>query len=64
MLVRDLIARLSALDPELPVLVRRPTSCCCGEYFLPLDDFDDDPSPTAERPYGHGQDGTREAVVL
>ena len=64
MLVRELIEALSRLDPDLPVMVCRPASCCCGECFLPLDDFDTDPSPTVARPYGVGQDGQTPAVVL
>lgn len=64
MLVRDLIARLSALDPELPVIIRHPAQCCCGECFLALDDFGLDPDPVVEKPYGCGVDGNTIYVVL
>lgn len=64
MLVRDLIAALSTLDPDLPVAVCRPASCCCGECFLPLDDYDTAPSVFVHAPYGHGADGTVTMAVL
>lgn len=64
MKVSQLIAKLQALPQDMEVVICRPASCCCGDCFLPLDDYSDDPSPAVEKPYGHGQDGTVEKVVL
>jgi hypothetical protein len=62
--VAQLVAKLQALPQDLEVIIRHSAQCCCGECFMPLDDFGDDPAPTVERPYGHGQDGNTEKVVL
>lgn len=63
MKVAELITKLQALPQDMEVTVCRPASCCCGDCFLPLDDYSD-PYLSKERPYGHGQDGNVEKVVL
>jgi hypothetical protein len=61
--VAQLIAKLQALPQDLEVIVRHSAQCCCGECFLAKDDFSD-PDPSVERPYGIGQDGNIEKVVI
>ena len=62
--VAQLIEKLQAMPQDLEVVIRHSAQCCCGECFMPLDDFGDDPDPTVERPYGHGQNGEAQKVVL
>lgn len=37
--VSELIVALQKLDPELDVFVCHPAQCCCGECFLPPDEY-------------------------
>lgn len=62
--VAQLITRLQALPQDMEVIIRHSAQQHCAECFMPLDDFGDDPTPTVERPYEHGQDGNTERVVL
>ena len=44
----QLIAALQKLTPEqreLPVFIRHPAQCCCGDCFCPGDDYSDGDVP-------------------
>lgn len=61
--VAQLIAQLQALPLNLEVRICRPASCCCGDCFLPLDEYAE-PSVGIETPYGHDADGRTRFVVI
>ena len=54
MTANKLIAILSQLSPEnreLPVFICHPGQCCCGDCFLPSDDYREVDTPMIwERP--------------
>lgn len=63
MTVADLIERLQALPQDMRVMVRHPGQCCCGECFLPHDEYvDPDPSPQPTSACCPG--GTGETTVI
>ena len=63
MTVQQLIARLQQLPQDMPVTICHPAQCCCGECFLPHDDYSE-PDPSIQTtPTCCGGTG-EQAVVL
>lgn len=64
--VAQLVALLKTLPQDMEVLKCKPSSCCCGECSMSLDEYAplDRFCATVERPYGIGADGTKDFVVI
>ena len=65
MRVAQLIAALQALPQDLEVVVCHPAQCCCGDCFLPTDEYSEpDPHRALHREPGSGSAPMIERVEL